>query len=415
MDEFRSTEFAPAERRPLDECQKQWDELAARSVGLLLDTVPIGMVILNGYRQIVFANEAFRSILGCPDHRQLAGTRLGEAVSCAHARSRAGGCGTTEFCRECGAARAILASHAGTPAVHECQISLESGEAVDLEVHARPFDVDGTTFTMVSVLDISGEKRRQVLERVFFDEILGTAGGLCGVANLLSNTMSNGRRIDHLVQTARRLSSQIVEEIETQKDIAAAEAAALTPVPEEIESRAFLEDVLRTCKLHDVARGKTLGLAPSPPSFPFVSDRVLLKRVLGYLIRNALEASTPLEPVTLRCLEERLGEGPGSERVVILEVHNHAVMPRSTQLQVFKRSFSTRGTGRGMGLYSARLLTEQHLEGIVSYTTAEAEGTTFRVTLPETLSESSRRQPGGASTNLLRPEPRRDPGFHQAD
>jgi len=55
------------------------------------------------------------------------------------------------------------------------------------------------------------------------------------------------------------------------------------------------------------------------------------------------------------------------------------------QLQVFNRSFSTKGTGRGLGTYSVKLLTERCLKGRVGFTSALGEGTVFQVTLPPKL------------------------------
>jgi sensor histidine kinase regulating citrate/malate metabolism len=51
-------------------------------------------------------------------------------------------------------------------------------------------------------------------------------------------------------------------------------------------------------------------------------------------------------------------------------------------LQVFQRSFSTKGRGRGIGTDSVRLLTEKYLEGRVAFTSTANTGTTFEVTLP---------------------------------
>ncbi len=59
-------------------------------------------------------------------------------------------------------------------------------------------------------------------------------------------------------------------------------------------------------------------------------------------------------------------------------------MPREVQLQIFQRSFSTKGLGRGLGTYSVRLLTERYLKGSVSFTSSAEFGTTFRVRCPAT-------------------------------
>ena len=45
------------------------------------------------------------------------GLRVGEAICCENAFKIAGGCGTSEFCRTCGAAKAILSAQGGNPGV----------------------------------------------------------------------------------------------------------------------------------------------------------------------------------------------------------------------------------------------------------------------------------------------------------
>jgi len=58
-------------------------------------------------------------------------------------------------------------------------------------------------------------------------------------------------------------------------------------------------------------------------------------------------------------------------------------MHEDVQLQLFQRSFSTKsGTGRGVGSYSVKLLTEKYLRGTVTFSSSEAQGTTFTVRLP---------------------------------
>jgi signal transduction histidine kinase len=61
-------------------------------------------------------------------------------------------------------------------------------------------------------------------------------------------------------------------------------------------------------------------------------------------------------------------------------------MPKEVRLQVFQRSFSTKGADRGLGTYSVKLLTEKYLKGKVSFSSQQGEGTTFFVLLPEFIS-----------------------------
>ncbi len=65
------------------------------------------ILVLNSNRQIVFSNESFNSDFGIDDVTKVLGKRVGEALDCRFAWQVVG-CGTSDFCRECGAAKAML-------------------------------------------------------------------------------------------------------------------------------------------------------------------------------------------------------------------------------------------------------------------------------------------------------------------
>ena len=114
------TQFAPAERAT--ESDLRQDAEYYRKVWLIdtmLDAVPEMVLVLNAQRQAVFANEACIRLLNLPSRDSARGQRPGELIRCAHASETDGGCGTTEFCRNCGAAKAILGSLNGVETVQE--------------------------------------------------------------------------------------------------------------------------------------------------------------------------------------------------------------------------------------------------------------------------------------------------------
>jgi signal transduction histidine kinase len=117
-------------------------------------------------------------------------------------------------------------------------------------------------------------------------------------------------------------------------------------------------------------------VAPDCDDVRLQTDRTLLARVIGNLAKNALEAEAAGAAVTLNC--KKSGSG------AVFTVHNPSQMPEDSRLQVFQRSFSTKGAGRGLGTYSIRLLTERYLKGKVSFSTGP-EGTTFRAEYPASL------------------------------
>lgn len=367
------TLFAPAERATPEDVQRQHLLFAAQELPIhLSDAVPDLLMILNQERQIVFANRELAGTLGVAAERLL-GMRPGEALTCIHHEAGLSGCGTGEACQNCGLVQSILASQKGQPGSQDGQLSLANGEALDVRAWATPITVNGEAFTIFVLTDISAEKRRRVLERIFFHDVLNTAGGLRGYTSLLENAPDS--EVEVIRESIYHLSNRLIDEIQAQRELAAAEANELTPHFEPVNSRGLLRQVLEIYRKHDTAEGKTLTLDPDCQAVPgFESDPVLLRRVLGNMVKNALEATREGEVVTVGSRATFVG--------VEFWVHNPAVMPRAVQLQIFQRSFTTKGGGRGLGTYSIKLLSERYLGGTVSFSTSEADGTTFRVSLP---------------------------------
>jgi len=338
-------------------------------------------LILNKQRQIIFANKTTLKTLGVADAETLFGLRPGEAVDCVHAVENAGGCGTTEFCKNCGAVNAILSSLRGKEAVNECRIIQRNGDALDLRVWATPLKMHGRIYSIFAIKDIADEKRRRVLERIFFHDILNTAGGLQGLAELLQD--STGEEVDELKRLVFGLAEELVDEIKAQRLLLAAENGDLVIEKTTIAVRPLLQDVLNIYQEHDVTEARYIKIDPRTPGLRLKADSTLLKRVIGNMLKNALEACRPGETATMGATAS------GAE--IELWVHNPTFIPRRTQLQIFQRSFSTKGVGRGLGTYSIKLLTERYLGGRVSFTTSPAEGTTFSAFFP--AEKNNRRSP----------------------
>ncbi len=140
----------------------------------LLNAMPDLLLVLNSKRQIVAVNQKLLNTFGVENPEEMLGLRPGEAVGCIHSKGAPDGCGTSRNCAVCGAVIAILASQStGLPQKRECQLMTGNDcHALDLDVMATPVEIEGEIFTVLALRDISSEKRRYVMERVFFHDIL---------------------------------------------------------------------------------------------------------------------------------------------------------------------------------------------------------------------------------------------------
>jgi signal transduction histidine kinase len=376
------TKFAPAERAEnyIILQQAKYFE-SEKLLDPMLSAMPNSVVILNKQRQIVYANAQFLNMFDKTTQDEILGKRTGEVFNCIHASEMPGGCGTSLFCSVCGAANAILKAQGGIQSIQECRIStFEDGESgsLDLRVWATPYSYAGEEFTVFAVSDISDEKRRRILERIFFHDITNTAGTIQGLVELINSTDDLNTLKDFNLNTLlSQASNQLLDEIQGQQQIMSAESGDLSVQPEYLHTTHFLQHIINVYSNHSASEGKTIQLNNDLSNFMILTDRALLSRVMSNMVKNALEASQPGDVVTIGC--QKIFE------FVRFWVHNSKPIPQKVQLQIFQRSFTTKGIGRGLGTYSMKLLSENYLQGRVSFESDEKNGTTFMGMFPVEL------------------------------
>ncbi len=350
---------------------------SAAYIGELIDALPYIAVILNSHREIVFSNHALLQLMGIEDIEELLGQRPGEALNCLHSATMDAGCGTSEHCQVCGAANAILAcQETGVTVTDECRIrTIHNGaeDCLDLEVTAAPLVWGEHRFTIFTARDISSKKRKEALERIFFHDVMNTAGTLQGLVDLLKQ-VDDPEKINQFINLLGEVSQDLTEEILTQKSLLDAENGDLVVKNHEIYLMETLEHIIAEYRRHKTARERSIVLEDGLPDRTIITDPVLLKRILGNMIKNALEATPAGGKVRVEC---RM-----APRSVAIRVQNLGHMPRMVQQQVFQRSFSTKGAGRGLGTYSMKLLGEKFLKGKVTFESTPGSGTTFSLELP---------------------------------
>jgi len=180
--------------------------------------------------------------------------------------------------------------------------------------------------------------------------------------------------LPELKDSVQNMADQLVEEILSQRDLLAAEMRQLKVHMRPLTSSLVVDSVINTYRSHSSIGFREISFAPGADRFQFQSDPDLLNRVLGNMVKNALEACKPPSVVTINC-----GRKPGK---IWFSVHNPGFIPVSDQNRIFQQAFSTKGKGRGTGTFSMRLFTEEYLGGRIGFESNAAAGTTFTVSLP---------------------------------
>ncbi len=341
----------------------------------LLSSLSSIICIINNKNQIVFSNDVILGKYGLNLEKDVLGFRPGEIFNCVNANNNSGGCGTTEKCQFCGAYRAIEQSKEERQKVtNECRIIKHEGDhtiQLDLEITANPFTHE-EEYTIISMQDITEKKRKELLERIFFHDIINIAGSLNGILQLYKH-LSNEEK-DEYLQIASSLSTQIIYEIKGQQHMLKAESGNLIINPDTFNIDPFLQKIADQMRFNHVAFDKKIKIIEKTNNAKIITDETLLTRVLTNMTKNAIEATKEGEEVTIKAVKEN-----GQIR---FEVHNDAHIPYEVQQQLFQRSYSTKGKNRGVGTYSMKLIGERYLKGKVGFTSSEKEGTTFYINLP---------------------------------
>ena len=344
-----------------------------------LDAMPNMVAVLNDSRRVIFLNRALLQGMKEPLLQDLLGQKPGDVVLCPHARKSPLGCGHSKQCAACGLSQAYEQARAShEPVTRDCVIQQEQRhESLEFQARVTPLIMQDVKFYLVALQDLAHQKTVALLERTFFHDILNSAGGVKGLAYLVDDA-DDMDEVDEFAPLLVQQADQLVEAINAQRDILAAERGQLRVEPQPVGSLTVIQSVLDLYQPHPVAEGKTLVRSPDCSRFVLHTGRVLLQRTLGNMVKNALEASRKGQVVTLGCRDA----GEQRDDHFRFWVHNEGFIPEEVQERIFNRSFSTKGEGRGVGTYSMKLMGEKYLGGRVGFNSGRGQGTTFWIELP---------------------------------
>jgi signal transduction histidine kinase len=366
---FASPERATSERiRELSELA-----LADPILEIVFEAVGGYTLVIDQHRQIIAANDELLQMLGAKRNEPLLELRIGEALNCINVARGPNGCGTSRQCRHCGAVAAILAAQVSNqPVDGTCTVACCDDDQVkptELRVRVKPLLLANEQVYVFVFHDITVAKQRELLEQVFLHELRNLVTGLLGWSDAL-NRETVSEAATQIVELARRTG----ECLEQQGVLLNAESGQLQLKVESINLEAIVASLRALFGTSEYTRDRCLLVDVEESPKTLITDGQLLLRVLGNLVKNAFEATPTGGAVTLRIISSVEG--------VVFEVHNLGALPVDVAKQLFKRRVTTKGPGRGLGLYSVQLFGEQCLGGQVTFESTDDCGTIFRLNLP---------------------------------
>ncbi|MGA7720123.1 MAG: ATP-binding protein [Ignavibacteriaceae bacterium] len=253
----------------------------------------------------------------------------------------------------------------------EYKIVIRGNEVLDFLLTALPLNIKMYNFIFLSLTDISEAKWKASLDRIFFHDILNSAGALKECLNLIGG--DSIKENEELMLIAKKITDNLIDEIISHKQFLMTERNEFVPDISTFDCNDIMLDVCDKVRYSLLAENKNLQIIKSE-HINISSDKTLLNRVIFNLVKNALEATKKNGIVELYCT----AKGDSVE----FTIRNVDVIPVNVQEQIFNKTFSTKGSGRGLGIYSAKLITENFLKGKLFFESTDSVGTVFYAIYP---------------------------------
>ena len=127
--------------------------------------------------------------------------------------------------------------------------------------------------------------------------------------------------------------------------------------------------------LHPDIKKNRIKLRVDRKPFYCQHNRSDMVRVIANLVINACQASDKASEVQIVV--------SGDEDSLTIEIIDHGRgIPVEIRDKIFEPGFTSKASGTGLGLTSARTIIEKYHRGSLSFTSEQGQGSTFRITLP---------------------------------
>lgn len=340
------------------------DKLLSKSD--ILEATKSNFVVVDKELNVIFSNPE-----RITKHQiSMRNMRPGDLFTCINAVHSKHGCGSSVNCPHCRLRNNIYkVQKTHLPVETEVVLTLANNTMLSLLITATPFFYEEHEFIAVFLRNVSDKRRIEMMEHVFFHDMLNLTGTLNNFIKLMEDDKSL-----EVFEEIKKLSGMIVDQVTSQRDLIYAEDGTLICEPGYVVVNDLLNGLYVAQKCIATSKNKVLDGRLLNDSAMVETDHKLLSRVLLNMIKNAIEASGDEYTVVVqpKIIEDNLE----------VSVNNPGIINPSVRNSIFQFGNSTKGNGRGIGTYSMKLIGENYLHGKVWFTSTEKEGTTFYISIP---------------------------------
>ncbi|WP_051677049.1 PAS domain-containing sensor histidine kinase [Maridesulfovibrio frigidus] len=340
----------------------------------LIEAVPHAVLVINENREIVLCNKVLMNLFDIEKQDDLLGLRPGELLRCINSHASQG-CGENDQCEHCEVLNALTKSFKGKVSNTECSLLTRTQgvlKAITFSLFYSPFKIKEEFYSILYLSDISAQKNKAILEKIFLHDLMNAVNGIIGASSLIQ-MKQNEISSPELAGMIKERANFIANEIKAHQLFTSADNEELKVEIEQIDTFNMLDSLKTMFSGSPITDGKKIILSKEADAVSISSDKNILYRVLENLIKNAIEASSTDQTVTINCHKENSD--------IVFEISNENFIPKDDQFKIYKKFFSTKGEGRGLGTYSVKMFAENYLQGTTWFETS-AKGTTFFVKIP---------------------------------
>lgn len=341
----------------------------------VLNEMSAFIIIIDEEMKIVFANKSFLEYAKTTLDRVL-GKKPGDVIKCRYASASTKGCGYGRQCKHCNVRNTIVEVISSGIGNEEpvTIVSLFEGLEVTLNLHEKVSVISngGEKLYMVAFVNRDSEIVKNNLQRIFYHDILNSASSIYNIIEYLkleNHELSLNRDV-MLLESSIEL---MIEEIKYQKSISDAENNKLDIMLEKINIVTFINECIELLKKDEQFKKFKIKTESSLEEIFYDCDKVILRRVVINLLKNALEESSENSPITVQIDMQ--------DEDIQIRFKNDSVMSEKVKKRIFTKGFSTKGSDRGFGLYGSKLLANKYLNGDICFVSNEKDGTVFTISL----------------------------------